>query len=429
MAHQEKTKVMRSRGRLSSITAALVFTWAATLGANSVTDWSSIAEDSIVGVRGKAPAPSTINMAMVHIAIYDAVNSIEPSGYRSFTDINTTPHPGASLDAAVAAAAHGVLVGMFPEQQAALDAKLAAALAVIPDGDAKSEGVAVGAEVAAGVLLLRVNDGRDATYLYTQPIAPGVWQRTPPAFAAPIGIELPHVTPFAMTSPSQFRPNEPPSLRSPEYAADLNEVEEIGRNTSTLRTPYQSDTARFLTEHTQRQLNRAFRRLVVERGLSVPEAARLFAMIHAATADSSIACYEAKYHYNLWRPIQAIPGAEQDGNSRTTADPSWLPFITTPAHPEYPSSHACHTSAAMLALRKFFGTDRISFTVNSTVTGTTHSFNRFSEFTDEVVAGRIWGGIHYRFSTEEGKKLGEKTTRWMICNRFGKLDEPAEQCD
>jgi hypothetical protein len=142
-----------------------------------------------------------------------------------------------------------------------------------------------------------------------------------------------------------------------------------------LRNAYQSDTARFLTEHTPRQLNRAFRKIAAARGLSVPDTARLFAMIHAATADSSIACYEAKYHYNLWRPIQAIPGAEQDGNKRTTADPSSLPFIT-PAHPAYPSSHVCHTSAAMPALRKFFGTDRIPFTVDSTVTGTTHSFQQ-----------------------------------------------------
>jgi hypothetical protein len=421
--------MMRGLWRLLSITAALVLTGAAALGANSVTDWSLIAEDSIVGVRGKAPAASTINMAMVHIAIYDAVNSIEPSGYRNFTDINPTPYPGASLDAAVAAAAHGVLVGMFPEQQEALDAKLADALALIPDGDAKSGGVAVGSEVAAAVLLLRANDGRDDTYLYSQPIIPGVWQRTPPAFAAPLGIELPHVTPFAMISPSQFRPKPPPSLRSRKYAADLNEVALIGRDTSSLRNAYQTDTARFLTEHTQRHLNRAFRKLAVERRLSVPDAARLFAMIHAATADSSIACYEAKYHYNFWRPIQAIPGADHDDNKRTAADQSWLPFINTPAHPEYPSSHTCHTAAAMLALRTFFGTDRISFTIDSTVTGTTHSFNRFREFTNEVVEGRIWGGIHYRFSTEEAKKLAEKTTRWMVCNKFGRLDEPAEACE
>jgi PAP2 superfamily len=410
--------MMRSRRGLSAITAALVLTWAAALGANSVTDWSSIAEDSIVGVRGKLPSPSTINMAMVHIAIYDAVNSIEPSGFRNFTDINPTPYPGASVDAAVAAAAHGVLVGMFPEQQEALDTKLADALAVIPDGDAKS-----------GVLLLRANDGRDDTYLYSQPIVPGVWQRTPPAFAAPIGIELSHVTPFAMISPSQFRPGPPPPLRSRRYAADLNEVALIGRDTSSLRNAYQSDTARFLTEHTQRMLNRAFRKLAVERGLSVPDAARLFAMIHAAAADSSIACYEAKYHYNFWRPIQAIPGAEHDNNKRTAADPSWLPFVTTPAHPEYPSSHTCHSAAAMLALRTFFGTDRISFTIDSTVTGTTHSFDRFREFTNEVVEGRIWGGIHYRFSTEEAKKLAEKSTRWMFCNKFRRLDEAAEPCD
>ena len=396
--------------------------------ANSVVDWSLIAEDSVVGVRGKAPAPSSINMAMVHIAIYDTVNSIEPSDYPNFA-IQPAPRPGAALDAAVAAAAPGVLVGMFPSQQAALDAKLALALAAVPDGIAKDEGVALGAEVAAGVIALRANDGRDSIYTYTQPVAPGVWQRTPPAYASPIGIELPYVTPFAMTSPSQFRPNGPPSLRSPQYAADLNEVALIGRNTSTVRTASQSEMARFLTEHTQRQLNRAFRRLAVDRHLDVPATARLFAMIHASTADSSIACYEAKYYYNLWRPIHAIPMADQDGNSRTTADPFWLPFITTPAHPEYPSSHACHTAAAMLALRRFFGTDRIPYVVDSTVTNTSRSYARFSDFTDDVVEGRIWGGIHYRFSTEEGKKLAEKTTRWMFCAKFQKRDEPVNTCD
>jgi hypothetical protein len=232
-----------------------------------------------------------------------------------------------------------------------------------------------------------------------------------------------------MSGPSQFRPNGPPALRSPTYATDLEEVVLIGRNTSTVRTASQSEMARFLTEHTQRQLNRAFRRLAAQQSLDVPAAARLFAMIHASTADSSIACYEAKYHYNLWRPIHAIPMADQDENSRTTADPFWLPLIATPAHPEYPSSHACHTSAAMLALRRFFGTDRIAFTVDSTVTNTSHLYEKFSDFTQTVVEGRIWGGIHFRFSTEEGKKLGERATRWMLCSKFRMLDEPAPVCD
>ena len=425
--------MMTSLRSVTSIAAALLITWGTTAGANSVTDWSAIAQNAVTlppaaGGAGKFPAASTIYMAMVHIAIYDAVNTIVP-GYRRFMETDLSPRPGASLDAAVAAAAHGVLVGMFPAQQAQLDAKLVAALAAIPDGDAKTDGVALGVEVAAAVLLWRANDGRDGSFLYDQPATPGVWQRTPPAFAAPVGIELPHVTPFAMTSPSQFRPNGPPALRSPRYAADLNEVKNVGSQASTQRTAYQSETARFLTEHTQQQLNRAFIALAVERDLDVPDTARLFAMIHAATADSSIACYEAKYHYKLWRPIHAIPQAESDGNARTDADIAWLPFVTTPAHPEYPSSHSCHTSAAMLALRRFFGTDRIAFTVASTVTGTTHRFDQFSDFAAEVVEGRIWGGLHFRFSTEEGKKLGEKAARWMFCTKFGRLDEPAELCE
>ena len=423
----------RNSWRLLSITTLLLFVSAAGAGANSVTDWSAIAQDATTlpqaaGGAGKAPAASSINMAMVHIAIYDAVNTIQPSGYPNFTDVRPLGRPGASLDAAVASAAHGVLVGMFPAQRAALDDKLAAALAAIPDGDAKTDGVALGSEVAASVLFLRANDGRDASYLYNQPIAPGVWQRTPPAFAAPVGIELPYVTPFALTSPSQFRPNGPPRLDGPQYAADLNEVKAVGRSTSTLRTPMASETARFLTEHTQQQLNRAFRELAIARSLDIPETSRMFAMIHAATADSSIACYEAKYHYNFWRPIQSIPAAEQDGNHRTEADASWLPFVNTPAHPEYPSSHICHTSAAMLALRTFFGTDRIAFSVTSTVTGTTHRFDSFRAFTDEVIEGRIWGGLHYRFSVEEGRKLGEKATRWLMCTKFNKLDEPDAAC-
>ena len=424
---------MTNLPRVTSTVAALLLLWVAAASANSVTHWSAIAQNAVTlspaaGGAGKAPASSTVYMSMVHIAIYESVNAIVPSGYRGFTEVRPTPRPGASLDAAVAAASHGVLVGMFPAQQAALDAHLAAALAAIPDGDAKADGVTLGAEVAAAVLLWRINDGRDASYLYTQPAAPGVWQRTPPAFAAPVGIELPHVTPFALTSPSQFRPNGPPALRSPRYAADWQEVKDIGNQVSAQRSGYQSETARFLTEHTQQQLNRAFIALALERGLDVPDTARLFAMIHAATADSAIACYEAKYHYNFWRPIQAIPRADEDGNGRTDPDISWLPLVNTPAHPEYPSSHNCHTSAAMLALRRFFGSDRIDFTVTSTVTGTTHRFDRFSAFTDEVVDGRIWGGLHFRFSTEEGKKLGEKTARWMFCTRFTRADEPVEQC-
>lgn len=154
----------------------------------------------------------------------------------------------------------------------------------------------------------------------------------------------------------------------------------------------------------------------------------MFAMIHVATADSSIACYDAKYYYNFWRPNAAIPRANEDDNKRTASDLSWAPLIATLSHPEYPSSHACHTSAAMLALQKFFGTDHVRFTVDSTVTGTTHTYDAFSQFTDEVIEGRIWGGIHFRFSTEAAAKLGRTTTRWMLCSKFQPVDATAAAC-
>jgi hypothetical protein len=414
--------MMKKSLRLGCL-AALFCVSATVAGANVVTDWSEVAEEAIVRTARKAPAASAINMAMVHIAIYDAVNTICPSGFSNFA-VTTTPHPGASLEAAVAAAAHGVLVGMFPDQQPNLDTIYAAALAVIPDDLAKADGIAVGDEVASGVLALRSNDNRDSQYLYSQPNGAGVWQPT----AAPVGIELPHVTPFALTSASQFRPSGPPPLRSAKYARDLLEVEEIGRSDSEIRTDSQTETARFLTEHTQLQLNRAFRRLATEQELDIVDTARMFAMVHAATADSSIACYEAKYFYNFWRPIQAIPHANEDANKRTEPDPSWLPLIPTPSHPEFPSSHACHTSAAMLALRKFFRADYVPFTVDSTVTVTTQVYNAFSEFTADVIEGRIWGGIHFRFSMEAAAKLGRATTQWMLCKRFQRVDASARVC-
>ena len=259
-------------------------------------------------------------------------------------------------------------------------------------------------------------------------MTPGVWQRTPPAFAAPVGIELPHVTPFRDDQPVSIPAQGPAGAAQPAVRRRPERSEGLsGSQASSQRTRTQSETARFLTEHTQQQLNRAFIALAIERGLDVPDTARLFAMIHAATADSSIACYEAKYHYKFWRPIQAIPQADRTAIARTDADIAWLPFVTTPAHPEYPSSQRAIRRLPCWPCARFFGTDRIGFTVTSTVTGTTHRFDRFSDFTAEVVEGRI-GRHPFPVLYRGGKEARRKGSRWMFCAKFGRLDEPAELC-
>lgn len=385
------------------------------LRAGAVTDWSLIAQNSVVPVGQKFPGEAAVYMGIVHAAIYDAAVAVK-GGYEPYRVSPVVP-PGASLDAAVATAAHRVLVALFPAQQASLDASYAASLAAIPEGQAKEDGIAAGEEVGVGFLDLPAIEGLNATVPYVQsPPGPGVWEPTAPA--PPLGTRLPLVMPLALESASQYRPDGPLPLNSLEYAFDVWQVRLLGRVDSTVRTDAQTRTALFWTDHDIPQWNRNLVRLAAQRHLGQLQTARMLAMAHVAGGDAMIACFDAKYHYLSWRPIQAIQRADTDGNPLTHPDPTWQPLRPTPNHPEYPSAHACHTTAVTVALEKFFGTGAVPLTLDSLATGETRRYDRLKEVAQEVNRARVWAGFHFRNSDEDGSTLGRKVGRYVVHNLF-----------
>jgi hypothetical protein len=361
-----------------------------------------------------------VYMGIVHAAIYDAAVAIE-GGFRPYAIALTAP-VGTSPAAAVAAAAHGVLVGLLPEQQKDLDMRYADYLARLPDDDtAKMNGILIGEQVATAVLALRANDGRDATPQYIQPpLGPGVFQPDP---TRPVlGLRLSRIRPLALASPWQLRPDGPNLLTSSDYAADFDQVKELGRLDSATRTDQQTTDALFWTDHDLRQWNEGMLRLAADRGLDFVQTARMLAMAHVSGGDAMIACFDAKFHYMFWRPIFAIRLADTDGNAATDPDPTWVPLRPTPNFPEYPSAHACHSGALAVALAGFFGTDKVSFSLDSRVTGTVREYKRFFDAVKDVNQARVLAGFHFRNSDQEGSNLGRAVARFVVDRFFQPLD-------
>ena len=363
-------------------------------------------------------------MGIVHVAIYDAAVAVQ-GGYRPFLPTARAP-AHTSPAAAIAAATHDTLVGLQPAlglnagQQAILDSDYAAYLAAIPDGTAKTNGLAVGRQIAAAVIAWRANDGRDKnpTVADLDPPAPGpgVWQPDP---TRPVlGLRLPGIRPLALTSASQFRPDGPLALTSQAYADDLNQVEQLGAIDSSTRTPEQTEQALFWTDHDLRMWNDGLLRLAANHGLDLVQTARMLAMAHVAGGDAMIACFDAKYHYWFWRPYQAIPAADTDGNPDTTADPTWRPLATTPNFPEYPSAHACHSTAVVTALDAFFGTDKVPDDARQP----RHAHHAPLRPAARHRQGRRLGtrpvGFHFRNSDLQGSALGRKVGRYVAEHYF-----------
>jgi len=357
---------------------------------------------------------------MVHLAIYDAVNAIEGAPFEGYASVPAVDRP-ASEEAATAAAAHDVLVALFPAQVADLDAKYAASLAALPDGSAKANGIVVGQQAASAILSKRAEDGRDASVIYTPGSGPGIWVPTPPAFLAALAPETPFVQPFALNSASQFRPDPPFSLTSEDWARDYNEIKALGPAVGSLRTPEQTDIARFWSDNPPLQWNRAWRALSVAKNLGLADNARYFAMLATASADALIACWDAKYFYNFWRPVTAIRAGDTDGNSETAPDPAWIGLIITPNHPEYPAAHSCFSGASTETLNYLFGTDEVGFSMDSNVAGVVspvRTYDRLSDALEEVLDARIYGGMHYRNSTRIGAHVGKQVSRFTTRHFF-----------
>jgi hypothetical protein len=385
---------------------------AAPAGADVISDWNARA-DAIAAERRVTALPHAHNMALLQVAVFEAVNAVErrcvPHKLKLPSDKT------ASTEAAAAAAAHAVLLALLPEEQAKLDAGLASSLARVADGQPKMKGIELGRRAAAELLALRANDGAKAPDTYRPQSAPGVYVPT----VIPAGVTFGSVRPWSMESGAQFRPPAPPPLSSETWTRDLNEIREIGGLNSTQRTAEQTDIGRFWLITGPQSWNPVVRELVRLKPLDLVESARLFALVAMATDDAYIAVFDAKYHYNLWRPVTAIRNADITGNPATPRDPAWLPLGETPMHPEYPCAHCITSAAAAVVLKSVFGNAIPALSIMSpTAPGVTRAWTRIDDYADEIAAARIYAGFHYRFSTkigaEMGRKIGELTVKTQL---------------
>ena len=428
---------MRPRGMCLAVVAALALGGAsapahAQSTGNAVTDWNAIAATA---AAGQPPHVQPLSLAMVHGAVYDAVNAID-GGHRPYLAVPAAD-PSDSKQAAAATAAFRVLVGLFPAQQSTLQPLYDTSLATVPDGPAKSGGIAVGQAAAATMLAARANDGRGSPFSVVFGTTPGAWRPAPPNFGLDPAPWVANVRPFIVPTTEMLRTDGPNALTSDAYATDFNEVKELGSLTSTSRSADQTAASIFWQDSGPAIWNRIFRELAASKGLDIGESARLFAMTNLAAADGSIGCWNDKYYWNFWRPITAIREAATDANPATSADPAWLPLfnptvavsgppLVTPGFPDHPAGHGCISGATTHALRAFFGTDEIAFTATSNKCSPApcppRSFERFSEALKEIIDARVWSGIHFRTADVQGAVLGKKVARHMRKHHFQPLD-------
>jgi hypothetical protein len=379
--------------------------------ADVITDWNQKAL-ALMPKEGLAGGQQTRALAILHVAMFDAVNSID-SRYKPYK-AKYSIDPATSKEAAAVSAAYTVLVRLFPKQQEALRKDYDVALALVPDGPAKTEAIALGEKVAADILALRVDDGSAAPEVYKPRTTAGMYVPT----AIPIFSTWGAVKPWAMTKGSQVRPGAPPAPSSAVWAHDFNEVKELGWKNSTKRTAEQTEVGRFWLFTGPGTYNPIAVQLSAANNLPILESARAFALLAIASADANIAMFDAKYTYNFWRPITAIRNAELSHNPATVAQAGWSPLADTPMHPEYPCAHCVASTTAGEVLKAIFGTGeipQISLT-SPTAPGVTRRFTRLDDYITEVSNARIWAGFHYRNSTRVGEQMGRSLARYTVEN-------------
>jgi hypothetical protein len=379
--------------------------------ADVVSDWNQIALATQAAVPGAIRTPPAARaLAMMHLAIFDSVNAIDRR-YAPYA-VEALADAGASPEAASAAAAHAVLVSLYPSRQADLDLAYSNSLAAIADGSAKTEGISVGESVAAAIVALRSSDGSAVNLPYTLPPGPGVYQPDPAALFVAWG----KVTPFALKSGSQFRAEGPPALSSAEYAADYNEVKSVGALNSTQRTADQTEVALFWMPNIQIIFNNIARIAADAHHNSLSENARLFALLNLTGADTAIAVFDTKYTYNFWRPREAIHTADTDGNDQTTADSTWTPLAYIGIHPDYTSQHSAYGGAGASVLASFFGSDDFSFSITTSTApgGVFRSYTSFSQAAEENMNSRVWLGVHFRTACRHGLNQGKQVANYVV---------------
>jgi len=380
-----------------------------------ILDWNVVAFDAMGGTSYQNTLVASRLNAMVHIAMHDALNSIAPA-YETYAlkTANNKAHP----IAAAASAAYYVLLNQFPEKKSMLDAKLAQSIDSIPASVSKQQGIQLGEQAANAILALRSSDGAFENPI--TPVAPstvpGVYQAVPPFdfVFAPFWTKM---KPFGIVKPEQFRSVPPPALNSAIYTTDFNEVKNYGAKNSTVRTTDQTFYAKFWYEFSEIGWNRIGRVAATDHKLDLLATARLFALLDIVLADSYIAGWDSKFHYNLWRPYTAIRAAATDGNDKTEADTQWETLMPTPPVQDYPSTHSVLGNAGASVLTAFFGNSDFTFTTTSAEpVNASRSFKSFFKAADENADSRVRAGIHFRFATVAGQKMGNQIGDWVLKN-------------
>jgi len=406
--------VMQALDRWTHRIAALALCSAALVPAaraDGVLDWNEVGIAAVIASRGSPPEGARA-MAIMHVAMFEAVNAVE-GGYAPYAFSERAP-ASASAEAAAAAAAYRVLAGLYPQQRESLDKAWAASRQKLEGTPGFASGAALGERAGAECLTMRGKDGVGAASLYRPVTSPGVYVAT----MLPISHDWREVKPFFLRETSQFRPEPPPALTSDLWARDYNEIRAFGEKNSRQRTAEQTEAARFWTATGAATWNSLVRGLATSKPRSLAENARLFALVNMAATDAFVAVFDAKYAYNFWRPVTAIRNGDIDGNDATARDPGWLPFVDTPMHPEYPCAHCITAGAVAAVLEAEFGTGRVApiELTSATAAGVTHRFERIADYVREVDEARIWGGIHYRNSTEVGERMGRAIGRYAVAN-------------
>ena len=407
---------MMTRTMVTGMVGVLLF-GAATAKADPVSDWNAV---MLTTVSGQSPFAQARYAAITHLAVFEAVNAIT-GDYKPYLG-TVTASPGASTQAAAVAAAYRVLATYFPASLPALDAARASSLGSIPNGSAKDAGIAVGEAAANAMITLRADDGSAPPEFYVPPsFNPGQWQVTPscPAAGGTL-LQWRNVTPFGLARADQFRSEPPPALTSSRYARAFNEVKTVGAVNSTERPPDRSDVALLYAAIAAPAVwNIVTSQIVADEHASLSEQARVFALVNMAMSDAGVAVFDTKYHYVFWRPETAIHFADVDGNPRTDADPSFVPFITTPCFPSYPSAHGTLSNAAREVLDRLYGDRHRSITISSPTLGITLSYRTLREITDDIADARVYGGIHFRFDQDEGAEQGRRVGEYIYRHYIG----------
>jgi hypothetical protein len=408
--------------RLAGLVIALAMATTGATRADVIADFNAVAARTATppaGVAYLAVTPeerrtlSFVDLATVHLAMYDAVVAIE-GGFEPYAIVPQSEAAGASPAAAAAAAACTVLQGLFPNRARQYQLDCAPYQAGSGTDPAAILGIALGIEVGQKMLAQRAEDGRDGVPDYVP--GGGVGDFVPAAPGNPVWHFAPYMRTFTLVTPAQFRPAGPPALTSAEYAAAFDEVRNLGRAGGAALSPDQQEAARFHTENPNVFWPRATR--VFMNQPSLVANARLAAMLQVAIGDAILGCFDSKYHFDAWRPRTAIPAAASDGNPATIAEAGWASFEATPNHPEYPSGHSCIAGAVAEVVKSYHRTPQLPFTWTSTATGTARSYDSVYGMIREIRAARVHGGMHFRFANDDGVTLGRRTAQWIVRNYF-----------